>query len=61
MKAALVLSGGAYLDRDKGDKGSIRERMLSAARVSGIRVLGPECMGLIVPGKSSTFLMPASR
>ncbi|CAM3584473.1 MULTISPECIES: bifunctional acetate--CoA ligase family protein/GNAT family N-acetyltransferase [Halomonas] len=52
VKAALVLSGGAYLDRDKGNKGSIRERMLSAARVSGIRVLGPECMGLIVPGKN---------
>ncbi|MDN6321243.1 MAG: CoA-binding protein, partial [Halomonas sp.] len=51
VKAALVLSGGAYLDRDKGNVGSIRERMLSAARVSGIRVLGPECMGLIVPGK----------
>jgi len=51
VKAALVLSGGAYLDRDKGNQGSIRERMLSAARVSGIRVLGPECMGLIVPGK----------
>ncbi|OWV28131.1 bifunctional acetate--CoA ligase family protein/GNAT family N-acetyltransferase [Halomonas campaniensis] len=51
VKAALVLSGGAYLDRDKGNKGSIRERMLSAARVSGIRILGPECMGLIVPGK----------
>lgn len=51
VKAALVLSGGAHLDRDKGNKGSIRERMLTAARVSGIRVLGPECMGLIVPGK----------
>ncbi|WP_346798256.1 bifunctional acetate--CoA ligase family protein/GNAT family N-acetyltransferase [Halomonas sp. Bachu 37] len=51
VKAALVLSGGAYLDRDKGNKGSIRERMLRAARESGIRVLGPECMGLIVPGK----------
>jgi len=25
--------------------------MLSAARTSGIRVLGPECMGLIVPGR----------
>ncbi|MFY0988952.1 GNAT family N-acetyltransferase [Halomonas sp. C05BenzN] len=51
VKAALVLSGGAHLDEDRGDKGSIRERMLAAARESGIRVLGPECMGLIVPGR----------
>ncbi|MGM0521234.1 MAG: GNAT family N-acetyltransferase [Pseudomonadota bacterium] len=51
VKAAIVLSGGAYLDRDKGNKGSIRERMLKAARASGIRLLGPECMGVIVPGK----------
>ena len=51
VKAALVLSGGAYLDRDHDNKGSIRERMLKAAIASGIRVLGPECMGLIVPGK----------
>lgn len=51
VKAALVLSGGAHLDEAEGSKGSIRERMLTAARESGIRVLGPECMGLIVPGR----------
>lgn len=51
VKAALVLSGGAYLDREQGDEGSIREQMLHAARASGMRVLGPECMGLIVPGR----------
>ncbi len=51
VKAAVVLSGGAYLDQEKGSKGSIRERMLKAARISGIRLLGPECMGVIVPGK----------
>ncbi|RDB43337.1 GNAT family N-acetyltransferase [Halomonas sp. DQ26W] len=51
VKATLVLSGGSRLDEANGDKGSIRERMLVAARESGIRVLGPECMGLIVPGR----------
>jgi acetyltransferase len=50
VKAALVLSGGPYLDDEQDGKGSIRSRMLGAARISGIRVLGPECMGLIVPG-----------
>ena len=51
VKAALVLSGGAHLDEERDHKGSIRSRMLAAARDSGIRVLGPECMGLIVPGR----------
>ncbi len=51
VKAALVLSGGAHLDDERDDKGSLRSRMLGAARASGIRVLGPECMGLIVPGR----------
>ncbi|QEA40002.1 bifunctional acetate--CoA ligase family protein/GNAT family N-acetyltransferase [Pistricoccus aurantiacus] len=51
VKAALVLSGGAYLDTKKSDSGSIRERMLDAARCCGMRVLGPECLGLIVPGR----------
>lgn len=51
VKAALVLSGGAHLDRDSDSQGSIKERMLKAARGSGIRLLGPECMGVIVPGK----------
>ncbi|MCG6657146.1 GNAT family N-acetyltransferase [Halomonas campisalis] len=51
VKAALVLSGGSDLDDASDGRGSIREQMLAAARESGIRVLGPECMGLIVPGR----------
>ena len=50
VRAALVLSGGPLLNDKRGEEGSIRERMLAAALTSGIRVLGPECMGLIVPG-----------
>ncbi|QFT85113.1 succinyl-CoA synthetase subunit beta [Halomonas sp. THAF12] len=51
VRAALVLSGGANLNEDLDGHGSIRGRMLAAARESGIRVLGPGCMGLIVPGR----------
>ncbi|WP_148253971.1 bifunctional acetate--CoA ligase family protein/GNAT family N-acetyltransferase [Aidingimonas lacisalsi] len=51
VRAAMVLSGGAFLDDRGEDGGSIRERMLKAARRSGIRVLGPECLGVIVPGR----------
>ncbi|MBB3189099.1 bifunctional acetate--CoA ligase family protein/GNAT family N-acetyltransferase [Halomonas cerina] len=51
VKAALVLSGGAHLDDAHDESGSIRSRMLRAARESGIRVLGPECMGVILPGR----------
>jgi len=51
VHAALVLSGGSHLDEARDGKASIRQRMLDAARQSGIRVLGPECMGLIVPGR----------
>jgi len=50
VRAALVLSGGGHLDDEKEGKESIRTRMLKAARASDVRVLGPECMGLIVPG-----------
>ncbi|WP_251307713.1 bifunctional acetate--CoA ligase family protein/GNAT family N-acetyltransferase [Halomonas sp. NCCP-2165] len=51
VKAALVLSGGSHLDDGADGEGSIRTRMLAAARPSGIRVLGPECMGIVVPGR----------
>ncbi|WP_043526072.1 bifunctional acetate--CoA ligase family protein/GNAT family N-acetyltransferase [Litchfieldella xinjiangensis] len=51
VRAALVLSGGAHLDARLEEEASLRERMLSAARRSGIRVLGPECMGVVVPGR----------
>ncbi len=45
VRAALVLSGGAHLDEVRGETESIRSRMLSAARTSGIRVLGPSAWG----------------
>ncbi|MCE3025696.1 bifunctional acetate--CoA ligase family protein/GNAT family N-acetyltransferase [Salinicola sp. DM10] len=45
VRAALILSGGASLEREA----SLRGRLQKAARRSGMRVLGPECLGVAVP------------
>jgi acetyltransferase len=48
-RAAIVLSAG--LASEKGEDGRpVVEAMLAAARVTGLRVLGPNCLGVIVPG-----------
>lgn len=46
-RAALVLSGGASLDALHTS--SLRERLQKATLHSGMRVLGPECLGIAVP------------
>ncbi|GAB4266498.1 MAG: bifunctional acetate--CoA ligase family protein/GNAT family N-acetyltransferase [Deferrisomatales bacterium] len=46
--AAIVVSAGG---REVGDEGArLEEAVLEAARASGIRLLGPNCLGIIVPG-----------
>lgn len=47
-RAAVVLSAGLREGRD-GDV-SLTERMLAAARPHHMRILGPNCVGLLVPG-----------
>lgn len=47
VKAAMILTGGLSPDSRTG---SLREAVKEAARPYGIRILGPECMGLLVPG-----------
>jgi len=47
--AAIVLTAG--LQRTETDDGvTVKEAMLAEARKSGLRILGPNCLGLIVPG-----------
>jgi hypothetical protein len=48
-RAAVVLSAGLAQLRD-GAGVSLERRMLEAARPHGLRVLGPNCLGLGVPG-----------
>ncbi|MBQ5948484.1 bifunctional acetate--CoA ligase family protein/GNAT family N-acetyltransferase [Massilia sp. ST3] len=47
-RAAVVISAG--LDGDAGDGRTLREAMLAAARPWLLRILGPNCVGMLVPG-----------
>ncbi|NIA53004.1 bifunctional acetate--CoA ligase family protein/GNAT family N-acetyltransferase [Massilia sp. TW-1] len=48
-KAAVVLSAG--LDAQAPGGGTLRQAMLDAARPHLLRILGPNCVGLLVPGR----------
>jgi len=47
-RAAIVLSVGLEAPADSG--GTLGAAMLQAARERGLRILGPNCIGLLVPG-----------
>ncbi len=48
-KAAIVITAG--LGRDKDSQGrTLKEAMLAAAKPHLLRILGPNCVGLLVPG-----------
>lgn len=55
VRAAVVISAGF---RETGESGVVLERqVLEAARRSGLRLIGPNCLGLMVPqaGLNATF------
>ncbi len=47
-RAAIVLTAG--MDSDNGDGRTFRQAMLDAARPAVFRILGPNCVGTLVPG-----------
>ncbi|KEA62762.1 Protein acetyltransferase [Marinobacterium lacunae] len=49
VKAALILTGGLSLHQSSHAR-ALREEVREAARPYGIRILGPDCMGMLVPG-----------
>ncbi|WP_110708986.1 bifunctional acetate--CoA ligase family protein/GNAT family N-acetyltransferase [Salinicola sp. CR57] len=49
VRAALIVSGGASLEDDSSDGKALRARLERATLRSGMRVLGPECLGIAVP------------
>ncbi|MFP8965330.1 GNAT family N-acetyltransferase [Pokkaliibacter sp. CJK22405] len=50
VRAALVLSGG-YLAQGE-ESLSLREAVKEAARPYGIRIIGPDCLGILVPASN---------
>ncbi len=51
VKAALVLSGGMSRVPSANKAHTLKDEMLVAARESGVRIMGPECLGILVPGR----------
>ena len=47
-RAAIVLSAG--LERPSGPGSTLQQAMLEAAEPFALRILGPNCIGLLVPG-----------
>ena len=55
IKGAVVLSAGTNVEDNEGK--TIEQRMLEAARPHGVRILGPNCVGLLLPniGLNASF------
>lgn len=51
VKAAMILTGGLSITNNPAAK-TLSESVREAARPYGIRILGPDCMGLLVPGSN---------
>jgi acetyltransferase len=60
-RAAVVLSAG--LDAAPNGGPGLRQQMLEAAGRNGLRILGPNCLGLLVPGigMNASFAPAAAR
>jgi acetyltransferase len=48
-KAAIVITAGLAISKDSQGR-TLRDAMLAAARPHLLRILGPNCVGLLVPG-----------
>jgi acetyltransferase len=49
-RAAIVLTAGLGATPSNDGSGTAQDEMLAAAREFGMRILGPNCLGLLVPG-----------
>jgi acetyltransferase len=49
-RAAVVLTAGLSANQLDNDHRSVQQAMLDTAKKYGMRILGPNCLGLLVPG-----------
>ncbi len=57
VKAAIVVSGG-FSEVGRWD---LRDRMVAMAREAAFPFVGPNCLGIYVPGYVDSFFLPAER
>jgi len=52
---ALHLYTAGYAETDEKERGDLQDRLIARAHNSGVRILGPNCMGLFVPAEGITY------
>lgn len=52
---ALQLFTGRFSETGRADARELEERLLEAARAAGVRIIGPNCMGLLYPAEGISF------
>jgi len=51
----LHLYTAGYAETDEKERGELQDRLTARARDSGVRILGPNCMGLYIPAEGITY------
>lgn len=51
----LHLYTAGFAETDEKERGDLQDRLIGRTRESGVRILGPNCMGLFVPSEGITY------
>ncbi|MFA5055667.1 MAG: CoA-binding protein [Dehalococcoidia bacterium] len=51
----LHLYTAGFAETDEKERGDLQEKLIARVRESGVRILGPNCMGLFIPAEGITY------
>jgi acyl-CoA synthetase (NDP forming) len=51
----LHLYTAGFAETDEKERGDLQDRLIARTRESGVRILGPNCMGLFIPSEGITY------